>query len=468
MNKSEELAKNTIIISVGKLFTQFLSFVLLPLYTAVLTTEEYGIVDLISTYVQLLLPFVLLQIDQALLRFIIEDRANSKKNSIQISSVIIFWLIQISVFTIIFSIGNNFLDIDFWLYLYVTVVVTSLSSIFLQIARGLGDNISYSLASFFCGASTVILNVVFLTIFHLRTEGMLLSVIIGNITTILYLFFKLRVWKYISVRSFDYNVLKKMVLYSLPLVPNALIWWIVNASDRSIVLFALGASANGVLAIAHKFPTLITTFYNFFHLSWTESAALHLKEKDKDEFFSSVFDTVLRLFSSASIGLIAVMPFLFPVFVNNSYSEAYYQIPIYTCASLFNIIVGLYSVIYISEMKTHEIAKTSFYSGIINIVINLLLINKIGLYAASISSAVAFGIMALYRAHDIKKYINQRINIKLITQIIIMFLLAGISYYLENTIISICFFIVALINAVVINKDLIYKCISKVRGAKNR
>lgn len=468
MNKSEELVKNTIIISVGKLFTQFLSFVLLPLYTTVLTTEEYGIVDLISTYVQLLLPFVLLQIDQALLRFVIEDRASSEKNSIKISSVIIFWLIQILVYAIILSIANRFLKINFWLYLSVTVVVTSLSSIFLQIARGLGDNISYSLASFFCGASTVILNVVFLTIFQLRTEGMLLSVIIGNITTILYLFFKLRIWKYISVRFFDYNELKKMLLYSLPLVPNALIWWIINASDRIIVSNALGASANGILAIAHKFPTLITTFYNFFHLSWTESAALHLKEKDKDEFFSSVFDTVLRLFSSVSIGLIAVMPLLFPVFINNSYSEAYYQIPIYTCASLFNIIVGLYSVIYISEKKTNEIAKTSFCSGIINILVNLLLINEIGLYAASISSAVAFGIMALYRAHDVKKYINQRINIKLITQIIIMFLLAGISYYLENTIISIGFFIVALINAIVINKDLIIKCISKVRGVKNR
>ena len=76
MNKGKELAKNTAIITIGKMSTQLISFLLLPLYTAVLSTEEYGIVDLVITYMQLLLPICTLQLEQAIFRFVLEKRDN--------------------------------------------------------------------------------------------------------------------------------------------------------------------------------------------------------------------------------------------------------------------------------------------------------------------------------------------------------------------------------------------------------
>lgn len=56
MSRAGELAKNTFIITVGRVATQFISFLLLPMYTVLLTSEEYGTVDLITTIVQLLVP----------------------------------------------------------------------------------------------------------------------------------------------------------------------------------------------------------------------------------------------------------------------------------------------------------------------------------------------------------------------------------------------------------------------------
>lgn len=82
------------------------------------------------------------------------------------------------------------------------------------------------------------------------------------------------------------------------------------------------------------------------------------------------------------------MPLVFPILINANYSDAYYQIPIYMVAALFNVIQGLYSVIYVALKKTKEIAKTTVVSALINIAVNLLLINYIGLYAATISSLV--------------------------------------------------------------------------------
>ena len=72
MSRKTELAKNTAILTVGRLCTQCISFFLLPLYTAILSTEEYGTFDLLVTYSTLLLPLVNWQLDQGLFRFMLD------------------------------------------------------------------------------------------------------------------------------------------------------------------------------------------------------------------------------------------------------------------------------------------------------------------------------------------------------------------------------------------------------------
>ena len=66
MSKGKELLKNTAIVSIGKICTQLITFFLLPVYTAVLSNEEYGVVDLLNTLTSLLLPIATLQIEQGI------------------------------------------------------------------------------------------------------------------------------------------------------------------------------------------------------------------------------------------------------------------------------------------------------------------------------------------------------------------------------------------------------------------
>ena len=73
-------------------------------------------------------------------------------------------------------------------------------------------------------------------------------------------------------------------------------------------------------------------------------------------------------------------------FINGSYHEAYYNIPIYLIASLFYVVVGLLGVVYVTTKRTSEIAKTTIFAAVINIVVHLALIHFIGIYAAIIST----------------------------------------------------------------------------------
>ena len=84
MSKKKQLMKNTIIIFAGRVCTQLISYLLLPLYTSYLVTKEYGIVDLITTYVVLLVPIITLELEMSVFRYLIDARKNRNSHGTKI------------------------------------------------------------------------------------------------------------------------------------------------------------------------------------------------------------------------------------------------------------------------------------------------------------------------------------------------------------------------------------------------
>ena len=471
MNKNKELAVNTAILTVGKICTQFMSFFLMPLYTAVLSTEEYGVVDLVGTYTSLLLPIVLLQIDQGLFRFLIEQRNNDDGKKRILTTSLLFAVVQMVMAVMVFMVIGSIISTKYKWFLLLNIIGAIYSSMMLQTSRGLGDNTGYAIASFISALTNITLNILLILVFRLGAVGMLFATISGHFVTALFLFIKEKVYKYIDIGYANKNELKKLLRYSVPLVPNALSWWALGASDRSIVLIFLGASFNGLLSIGHKFSNLFMIFYNIFNISWTESAALHMKDSDREEFFSGVIVNMFKLFCSVAIGMIACMPFVFPLMINEKFSGAYGIIPLFMLSSIFNVVVGLYSVIYVALKKTKEIAKTSVYAGIINIVAHIVLVKFIGLYAAPVSTIIAFGLMAIYRYFDLKRYINVPLSKKVVLEVSGMFIVSCISFYSNNMILQVVILVVIACIIFVINKTMLLqglKMVFKTLGSGTR
>ena len=175
----------------------------------------------------------------------------------------------------------------------------------------------------------------------------------------------------------------------------------MGVSDRTIVSTVLGISANGIYSAANKFSSIFTTIYNIFNIAWIESVALHINDKDANTYLSDMINRIFKLFSTLALGIIAIIPFIFKIMVDSSYAEAYLQIPILVISVLCNIMVMLLSALYIAKKMTKVVMHTSIISAIINIITNLLLINYIGLYAASISTFLAYFIMMLIRMKNI-------------------------------------------------------------------
>lgn len=453
MSKKKELAKNTIIIFMGKVCTQLISFLLLPLYTSYLVTEEYGFVDLITTYVTLIVPVITLELEMSVFRYLVDCRKNKEQTKKVFSNNFIILLSSLLIFAIGYLIVTCFWKFDFRFLILLDIIICTFSGNFLQIARGVGKTLDYAISCIITGASTILLNILFIVVLRLGAFGMISSIALANGLGAIYLFIRLKMWRYIDFKKKDKKLIKEMYKYSMPLVPNGISWWIVNVSDRTIITAILGAAANGIYAVSNKFPTILSSLLGIFNLSWSESAALHIDSPDRDEFFSDISNTVTKLFTCLGVGMIACMPFLFPFLVNKSYDDAYYYIPILVLGAVFNVIICLYSAVYIAKKMTKKVASTSILGAIINIVVNIGLIHFIGLYAAAISTAVSYFVMMVYRHFDLKKYMNITYEKGLLIKTICIFTFAIIIYYQRNFYLDILSLVVVIIYSVWMNKD---------------
>ncbi len=453
MNKKKQLVKNTIIIFFGRVCTQLISFFLLPLYTSYLNTSEYGIVDLIQTYVTLFVPIITLELEMSIFRYLVDARSSKKETNKLISNNFFVLFISLFIFTCLYLIINCFINIPFKWIILIDVFVCVLSGNFLQIARGFGKTLDFSISCILTGLTTVISNIILIIFFHMGAEGMIISMALANGVCSLYLFIRLKLYSKIKLQKVDFKLLKEMYKYSLPLIPNGISWWIVNVSDRSIISWILGAGANGLYAISNKFPTIISSLTGIFNLSWAESAALHINSKDRDEFFSDITNTVIKLFSALGVGMIACMPFVFPVLIDQKYLEAYNYIPFLILGTVFNVVICLYSQVYLAKKLSKQVATTAIIGAIINVIINFLLIRKLGLYAASLSTAISYFVMMLYRHFDLKKYINIKIEKGLAIKTVIIFTFSIILFFQKNIYLDIINLLVVCIYAFILNKS---------------
>lgn len=463
MNKKKELLKNTFIILLGKLCTQFISFLLLPLYTNYLVTEEFGYVDLINTYVSLLVPICTLQLEMAIFRYLVDSRKNDDDKCNYITNNVVTLIIIVFFILIVFAAIIFFLKIKYGILIAVIIILNMLSSDFLQIARGLGKNITYSIASVISGISTILLNILFIVFMKLGAKGMLLSIAIANGLSVIYLLISLRIVKYIKISKYCKATNMKMLKYSVPLIPNGISWWIMSASDRSIISFILGVSANGIYAVSCKFPSILSGVFNVFNLSWSESISLHIKEKDNSDYISSVFDDVLKIFGCIGLLLIAFLSLAFKILINKNYNEAYLYIPILVVAAIFSLLAAQYGGIYIAMKKTKQISYTTILAAIINLIVNIVLIKFIGLYAAAISTLVSYFVILIYRHFDIYKSIPVNYKCKTIITIILAYFIVISLYYINNFYLNFISLFLSILFSIVINIELIKKITSNIR-----
>ncbi|MGI1748414.1 oligosaccharide flippase family protein [Streptococcus uberis] len=411
VSKYGKLVKNVLLITLGNFGSKILSFLLIPLYTAVLTTAEYGIADLLTTTVNLLLPFFTLIISESVMRFALDQEKNKKEVfSIGIYITIIGFLILVCFTPFILTRENIR---AYYVYFLVYYLAVALYSVLSQFARGIEKVAIFSLCGVLQTLVFISLNILFLFVFKIGLMGYLLSLILSTFFADVFLWFGAHLSKYVlSPRNISKETFKEMLGYSVPMIPNSISWWISNSSDKYIITFFSGVALTGVYSVSQRIPSLFSIISTIFMGAWQISAVEDFGTEESRHFFSNVY----RKYSELNILIISLLICGTRILAHFLFSNDFYQgwiyVPVLLFASMFYSMGGFLGTIYTSAKKTKMLFISTVIAALANIVFNYLLIPKFGAMGAAIATLISYFMVWVIRIVDTSKILKLDVNWK--------------------------------------------------------
>lgn len=412
MNKYKKLIYNSGLMLIGNIGSKLLVFLLLPFYTKYLTPELYGELNMITALMNFFTPILTLEIAASVFRFS-NQKSNEEQNEILISS-----LFGIIPFMLVFLILGRFIvvyfKIDYLLnyYLIISIIflISYMNSILKENLRTNSKIKIYSLIGIIETFCTVILNVILVPKYKIL--GMFYSQIMALTLISLILIYFTKLYKKIFISYFNIKTIKEMLSYSLPLIPNAVIWWIIGLSDRFFLKYYFGFSEVGLYSLANKFPMVLTIVFNIFYSSFQISALEEYRSKEYNKFFNNIFEIINFVLISCTVAIIFIIKPLIEISISDNYGEVWRFVPLLLIANLFSSYAAILGVNYLALKNSKGVLKSSAIAMIANVILNIVLIPKYSIYGASVATILSYVVLFFIRKKDSKKLINLEVDYK--------------------------------------------------------
>ncbi|MEG1049420.1 MAG: polysaccharide biosynthesis C-terminal domain-containing protein [Oscillospiraceae bacterium] len=424
MNRYKFLASNTFLFLISNFSSKFLVFLLMPIYTAVLTTEEFSAVDLMMQTANLLIPFASLGISNSIIRFGLDSKYSKKTVfTTGVLTLAAGFLILLCCFPLLNKIPS--VQRYIWL-LYLYLLMSCSRTLVQQFARAKAYTRLYAFDGIIATVNTLVLVYLFLLKFRLGAIGYIMAIIGADFLSVIFLSTIVSVWHYFDLKKLDKGVTKEMLKYCLPLIPASIFWWITNVSDRFFVAAMVSEAANGIYAISYKIPSIVMLFSTVFTEAWQISAVTESGEKHTGRFFANVFKAYQSVVFIAGAGLILLCRPLIALLADEKFFAAWEFVPVLILATIFSCFASFLSSIYMVEKRGGLNLVTMMAGAGANIVLNILLIPKLHTQGAAIATLISYLLVFLLRAVNTKKLIN--INISPLQLIVNVALMCGMSY----------------------------------------
>lgn len=464
MSDKKNLFKNTGLIAIGNMGAKAMSLILLPLYTSILTTEEYGIYDYIVAICAFLIPIVTFSMNEAMFRFVIENDSREEECRQIVSTAFFLEIIGVTILAVPVLLLHYIFHIPYVIYIWIYVFANVLYMFSTYFLRGIGKVKMYSCVAFGKTAFQLILNIIVIVVLRWGLQGMLFALCISEIISFCVVFVVNKVWTYIRFSYFSKLFVKSMLKYSIPLIPNTLGNQAIHLSDRLIISLFMGTAMNGIYSIAYKFPSVIEVIYNYFYLAWSENASQVLKKGKEEafEYYKVLHEQIDNFVFSVVIMMVASAGIIFQIFIKGDYTSGYLYMPILTYSMYFDCMAKFYSGIFAAFKDTKIMASSTVKAALINLILNTVLILKFGLYAAAISTLIAEIVLYMSRRKGLKKEICFEINYKkeVIKILVTIALICLYSY--DNYIYILISFVIASLFAIAYNKEIIAWIINSI------
>ena len=403
-NRYKQLFSFTLILGIGTVISKLMTYVVLtPLYTHYLSTDEFGIVELVVQTANMLMPLVSLGINQAVLRFGMDGETDRGSVLTAGLAVNILGFLVFLLFYPLVRMIPAFGEYALLVYIFVFCAITHY--LFAYCIKSMHRAKLFTICVIIGTAITVMLDILFLAVWDMGIVGYVLAIALSDLICSIILIISGKLYKLIRFDKLKKSITGAMLRYSIPLIPNSALWWITDYSDRYMVTLYVSESANGLYSLAYRLPNMLIMVCGIFMDAWQMSVLSEKSRLERQKFFSNVFAMYQSLIFVGASALIVGAKLVTRIMASDAFFDSWQYIPTLVMATAMSCFVTFLGTIYVVEKRSKSSLVTTIVGTIVNIGANFILIPRFGAHGAALATAGSYGLVVLLRAFHTRKFI---------------------------------------------------------------
>ncbi len=444
-SRSKKFLKDFGIYAIGVFGSNIITFLMIPLYTYFIEKpSDYGYFDLCFQVCMILVPIVTLQLRDGAYRYLLETKDIGRQT--QIVSFVYRTILQTTFTTICIAIAISLFYPIRYLWLSVTLLITmSFYEMLAQTARGLGNNKAFISMALSASFGIGLFSLIFVAGLNMGIEGIFLANIFARLLSITIVETWMRTFsRFFRIRTDIKKISREIIKYSIPLIPVTLCGLLPPLSDRLFLKYFVGFEQAGIYAISVRITGIIHSISIIFYQTWQENAIQQYHNKDRDSFFSNIFNGYLFVIVIVLISYIFIMKILFPFIIGPSYQKS---VNLLLPVSVYWSAIAISNYFYIPYQCAKD-TKSAVPSVIIlvisNITLNFLLVPIWGVMGIIATNLIGYTLVVIYLWLDTKKYFRLHILKNSIVPLSILLISPIPYYYNSNSFVDIAFIVISL------------------------
>jgi len=406
--------KTTLIYLISTIVEKGLGFLLIPVYTHYLSTQDYGILTLIQAFIAVMVIFFTLSLSGAGSRYHFEINKVFYRQlhygNIYASVIVISLVMSLVLFVCkewIFKLMGN---IPIYPYFYLAVgigyfmVIFNLYQLKLQMEHRAIEYSINSVLKFFFGA---VFSIFFVIYMQKKADGVLLGQLLGLVLIVGYVIYKLK--NEIKL-NLNIKLMKRNIKYSIFLVPHNLSGIAMQLMDRFFIANMLTVSQAGIYAVGGQISGILGVINTLLNRGVTPNILRAFKE-DNLEYLRNIANIYIIFVVILSLFFSLFSRNIINIIAPNEYQQAYMVINILVVYFIYQMyyfmVVG---VLFYVEKATKFIPLITTFSLFWNLIFNYLFIKLFGMIGAAIATSLSMIIVTYIVIFIADKYIKVGFN----------------------------------------------------------
>ncbi len=400
------LARGSILYSIGFVLPRIGTFLLLPIYVTVLSTEDFGAIALVASVAQLVANILRMGLDGALMRMHFDSADHDAQNRL---------IATVATVTGLVAAGGSLIAAGLAYLFFSTLFVGLPFMPFGAMAALLSFTFTFQylpatvfrareeptrFLAFTGGAFlvTAVVTLVLLLVVRMGVTGALLGQLAGGIFVVVVSAVMLL---HAGGPSIDRRLAREALRFGLPLVPHALSGWLLNVSDRWMLSFLLpmstaaARSAIGVYSLGYQLAYAIDLLAQSFNAAWVPFFYRYGGSRLGPRILREMTTLVMAGFAALAAVLALNASLVVTVIAQPAFADAADLIPVLTVAFLAHVFYITVVTVIFFQRRTGILPVITATSAAVNVVTNVVLIPRLGVMGAAWATLVAFSFMAV-------------------------------------------------------------------------